>query len=313
MNVSVTQIRMKKLNKWKRYLNLLLTVVNSPRLLIAIIKNNKVTIMKTCEIQEFVNKLDDYELSVLNFFTWKRLDKEILRYYNKYKKCDGDIIELPRHLRHKESQYFCYAATTGKKTNNIDLKGFKVNTYGSGNDFCEILSIYTDDTALEMSIERKGEIVEYFYGIEEKEIARANAEKGCNFNNEDIIITDPSYIFDYDKTDGYTDFKKVGIDNIVCHDTISGDWSCTTFDTDTDKHLGNFCADTGLVCVAPLKKVIELNDGYENIKDSEWTRTIIHNFTGHVYLDFKKDEDGDEYVEVVGEGNINFRTKQTGA
>ena len=286
--------------------------VNSPQL-IALIKNNKVTIMKTCEIQEFVNKLDGYELSVLNFFAEKRLDKEILRYYNKYKKCDGDIIELPRHLRHKESQYFCYAATTGKKTNNIDLKGFKVNTYGSGNDFCEILSIYTDDTALEMSIERKGEIVEYFYEIEEKEIARAKAEKGCNFNNEDIIITDPSYIFDYDKTDGYTDFKKVGIDNIVCHDTIYGDWSCTTFDIDTDKHLGNFCADTGLVCVAPLKKVIELNDGYENIKDSEWTRTIIHNFTGHVYLDFKKDEDGDEYVEVVGEGNINFRTKQTGA
>ena len=73
------------------------------------------------------------------------------------------------------------------------------------------------------------------------------------------------------------------------------------------------CADAALVCVAPLKKVIELNEGYEYIKNSEWTRTIIHNFTGHVYLDFKKDEDGFEYVEVVGEGNINFRTKQTGA
>lgn len=269
--------------------------------------------MEISKTQEFINKLNGYELSVLNFYVQKRLDKEILRYYNKYKKCDGDIIELPRHLRCKESQYFSYAKTTGKKTNNIELKGFKVNTYGRGNDFCEILSIYTDDTALEMSILRKGEIVEYFYGIEEKEIARAKAEKGCYFNNEDIIITDPCYIFDYDKTDGYTDFKKVGIDNIVCHDTISGDWSCTTFDTDTDKHLGNFCADTGLVCVAPLKKVIELNDGYEDIKDREWTRTIIHNFTGHVYLDFKKDEDGDEYVEVVGEGNINFRTKQTEA
>lgn len=312
MNVSDTQIRMKKLNKWKRYLNLLLTVVNSP-LLIAIIKNNKVTIMKISEIQEFINKLDGHELSVLNFYAWKRLDKEIIRYYNKYKKCDGDIIELPRHLRSKENQYFCYAATTGKKTNNIELKGFKVNTYGCGNDICEILSIYTDDTALEMSILRKGEIVEYFYEIEKVEIARAKAEKGCDFNNEDIIITDPSYIFDYDKTDGYTDFKKVGIDNIVCHDTIYGDWSCTTFDTNTNKPLGDFCADAGLVCVAPLKKVIELNDGYETIKDNEWTRTIIHNFTGHVYLDFKKDEDGFEDVEVVGEGNINFRTKQTEA
>ena len=258
--------------------------------------------MEISKTQEFINKLNGYELSVLNFYARKRLDKEILRYYNKYKKCDGDIIELPRHLRHKESQYFCYAATTGKKTNNIDLKGFKVNTYGSGNDFCEILSIYTDDTVLEMSIERKGEIVEYFYEIEEKEIARTKAEKGCYFNNEDIIITDPCYIFDDDKTDDYTDFKKVGIDNIICHSTLYGDWSCTTFDTDA-----------GRVCVAPLKKVIELNNGYEDIKDREWTRTIIHNFTGHVYLDFKKYEDGFEYVEVVGEGNINFRTKQTEA
>ena len=159
----------------------------------------------------------------------------------------------------------------------------------------------------------KQKIVEYFYEIEEEEIAREKAEKGCYFNNEDIIITDPSYIFDYDKTDNYTDFKKVGIDNILCHRTIYGDWSCTTFDTDTNKPLGDFCADAALVCVAPLKKVIELNEGYEYIKNSEWTRTIIHNFTGHVYLDFKKDEDGFEYVEVVGEGNINFRTKQTGA
>ena len=269
--------------------------------------------MEIGKTQEFINKLNGYELSVLNFYVQKRLDKEILRYYNKYKKCDGDIIELPRHLRHKENQYFLYAATTGKKASNIELKGFKVNTYGLGDDFCEILSIYTDDTALEMSILRKGEIVEYFYEIEEKEIARAKAEKGCYFNNEDIIITDPCYIFDDDKTDDYTDFKKVGIDNIICHSTIYGDWSCTTFDTDTDKPLGDFCADAGRVCVAPLKKVIELNNGYEDIKDREWTRTIIHNFTGHVYLDFKKDEDGDEYVEVVGEGNINFRTKQTGA
>ena len=46
--------------------------VNSPQL-IALIKNNKVTIMKTCEIQEFVNKLDGYELSVLNFFCREKI------------------------------------------------------------------------------------------------------------------------------------------------------------------------------------------------------------------------------------------------
>ena len=58
--------------------------------------------MEIGKIQEFINKLNGYELSVLNFYAWKRLDKEIIRYYNKYKKCDGDIIELPKHLRQKD-------------------------------------------------------------------------------------------------------------------------------------------------------------------------------------------------------------------
>lgn len=271
--------------------------------------------MKIDEIRDFVNKLNGYELSILNFWAWKRLDKEIIRYYNKYKKCDGDVIELPRHFKNEEELSKIFETTKGMSEKDIELKGFKVNFFDHicGEDVYEILTVYSDDITLVTGFFMKQKIVEYFYEIEEKEIARAKAEKGCYFNNEDIIITDPCYIFDDDKTDDYTDFKKVGIDNIICHSTIYGDWSCTTFDTDTDKPLGDFCADAGRVCVAPLKKVIELNNGYEDIKDREWTRTIIHNFTGHVYLDFKKDEDGDEYVEVVGEGNINFRTKQTGA
>lgn len=82
-----------------------------------------------------------------------------------------------------------------------------------------------------------------------------------------------------------------------------------------------------MVCVVPLDAAINANDGYENIKDSDWTRTIIRNFTGHVYADFKTEEGvyaedspyhkkGEkysyDYLEIVGEGNINFRTKQTG-
>ena len=58
--------------------------------------------MKIDEIRDFVNKLNGYELSILNFWAWKRLDKEIIRYYNKYKKCDGDVIELPRHFKNEE-------------------------------------------------------------------------------------------------------------------------------------------------------------------------------------------------------------------
>ena len=35
--------------------------------------------MKIDEIRDFVNKLNGYELSILNFWAWKRLDKEIIR------------------------------------------------------------------------------------------------------------------------------------------------------------------------------------------------------------------------------------------
>ena len=35
--------------------------------------------MKIDEIRDFVNKLNGYELSILNFLAWKRLDKEIIR------------------------------------------------------------------------------------------------------------------------------------------------------------------------------------------------------------------------------------------
>ena len=40
--------------------------------------------MKIDEIRDFVNKLNGYELSVLNFWAWKRLDKEIIRYLEHY-------------------------------------------------------------------------------------------------------------------------------------------------------------------------------------------------------------------------------------
>lgn len=82
-----------------------------------------------------------------------------------------------------------------------------------------------------------------------------------------------------------------------------------------------------MTIVVPLNKVTSLSNEYNNIKGKEWTRTIIKGFTGHVYVDFKTDSgtyDEDtsyhkkgnkwtyDYIEIVGEGNINFRTKQTG-
>ena len=74
----------------------------------------------------------------------------------------------------------------------------------------------------------------------------------------DIIITDPCYICkddDWSKC-GYGDhMERLGIKNYICRDTIYGDWSCTTFNSDTKEPIGEFCADAGLVAVFLLDEV----------------------------------------------------------
>lgn len=136
--------------------------------------------MKIDEIRDFVNKLNGYELSILNFWEWKRLDKEIIRYYNKYKKCDGDVIELPRHFKNEEELSKIFEVTKGMPEKDIELKGFKVNFFDHicGEDVYEILTVYSDDITLVTGFFMKQKIVEYFYEIEEEEIAREKAEKG---------------------------------------------------------------------------------------------------------------------------------------
>ena len=56
----------------------------------------------------------------------------------------------------------------------------------------------------------------------------------------DIIITDPCYVLKH------IDREKV---EYIARDTIYGDWSCTTFNTDTKEAIGKFCADSGMVAV----------------------------------------------------------------
>ena len=83
----------------------------------------------------------------------------------------------------------------------------------------------------------------------------------------DIIITDPCYICkngDWSKC-GYGDnMGRLGIKNYICRDTIYGDWSCTTFNSDTKEPIGEFCADAGLVAVFLLDEVLKYNpDSHE--------------------------------------------------
>lgn len=144
-----------------------------------------------------------------------------------------------------------------------------------------------------------------------------------------VIITDPCYIIrkdneltedDWEACD-YGDYMEaLGIKNYLCRDTIYGDWSCTTFNTDTEEVLGEFCADAGLVGVFLLDEVLQYNPNFDYHLNRTWTTTLIENFDGEINIDVveftDKDEDGNDWsdseVRVIGKGNINFYTTQTG-
>lgn len=132
----------------------------------------------------------------------------------------------------------------------------------------------------------------------------------------DIIITDPCYIIK-DDTDDWElcscgrNMKVLGINNYLCNSTIYGDWSCTTFEENSNRKMGEFCADAGLVAVFLLDEVLKYNPDFDYHKKRLWTTTLIKNFRGEVSLELIENEYGEE-VSVFGKGNVNFYTKQTG-
>ena len=159
------------------------------------------------------------------------------------------------------------------------------------------------------------------------------------------IIAYNKYSKAYDEfTAKYDDWHKcsygenmgaLGITNYICRDTLYGDWSCTTYNTDTKEELGKFCADAGLVAVFELEEVLKYNPDFSRwIKTHYWCGTIIENFTGDINFEvvhqssvYTKDDEfesngkiyckegetwEEDEVRVIGVGNINFFTTQTG-
>ena len=140
----------------------------------------------------------------------------------------------------------------------------------------------------------------------------------CHFDHESIIITDPCYIMksnskDWDICEYGSAMEKLGYftnDKYATADTLYGDWSCTTYNTDTKEEIGYYCADAGLVSVFSLEQVLNYNPEY-NPAESPWCVTLINDFTGDVTLKTRIDEwQIIRYVE--GKGTVNFIGTQTG-
>ena len=163
----------------------------------------------------------------------------------------------------------------------------------------------------------------------------------------DIIITDPCYIIrdehhgtkpmtedDWNACDYGSHMEPLGIRKYMSRDTLYGDWSCTTYNSDTGESMGQFCADAGMVSVLDLAEVLKYNPDFDYHIKKDWTTTWIKDFKGTVQFVVKREEHvyeedtkwwnaGDVYeeyyVEVVGRGinkrtgePLNFIGKQTG-
>lgn len=126
-----------------------------------------------------------------------------------------------------------------------------------------------------------------------------------------VIITDPCYIAknrsDWVKCQYGEQMEKLKIHNCITRNTIYGDWSCTTYNTDNREVIGNFCADAGMVGVFLLDEVLKYNPDFNYHTYFSHTTTTIPNFNGSVEF-----QEIDNSVYVIGTGNINFKTEQTG-
>ena len=105
--------------------------------------------------------------------------------------------------------------------------------------------------------------------------------------------------------------SEIGFTDCMAGNTIYGDWSCSVFDTDSKEKIGSFCADGGLYGVFLLEEVLKINPLFDYHINRTWTTAWIKDFHGDIDVVIKEEDDEKE-VQIIGKGNINFITKQTG-
>lgn len=80
-------------------------------------------------------------------------------------------------------------------------------------------------------------------------------------------------------------------------------------ETSTLKDIGRFCADAGMVAVFLLDEVLKYNSEFSKwIEEHPWCVTVIPDFDGDIQYHI----DGSGDAHIIGKGNINFFTSQTG-
>lgn len=158
------------------------------------------------------------------------------------------------------------------------------------------------------------EFVENYYQVvydEKRKLYEREHPLTITFENKDIVITDPCYILDEEKFDDMTNSLYRIEDttyqskDMIMRDTIYGDWYCEVYDSNNGNVIGNFSADSGMVCVMATDNELVVQNELENIPKE--CRTIIKNFTGTIYIK-RIPYEGCDKIVVEGIGNVNFST-----
>lgn len=125
---------------------------------------------------------------------------------------------------------------------------------------------------------------------------------------------------DWDRCNYGYELENLGLSTFLSASTIYGDWGCSTYNLDSKKIIGQFCADAGMVGVFLLKEVLKYNPNFDYHVKRPWTTTLVKDFHGIVELNLNRKNNNrfhsnpnmvDDEVEVIGKGNINFIGTQT--
>lgn len=161
----------------------------------------------------------------------------------------------------------------------------------------------------------------------------ANDSNQCDYRilhaNGNVIITDPCYIVrndcehedDWENCNFGQNMEALGIHAYLTRETMCGDWSCATINSDTGETIGYFGADAGMVSVFLLDEVLAYNPDFKYDENS-WSATLVRDFHGTIEIRVVNERRNEEEnitetyeqkcVQIVGTGNINFYTVQTG-
>lgn len=227
---------------------------------------------------------------------------------------------LTAEIRNRIAKYVEDAGGTYELRKPVDVNG--VDAAKSIYLLNEVLVACNKEEGSKNIIFRSDDLVSVLSQIEEEngnnKSLKMKTYKKLKFDNKDIIITDPCYVIN-NEIDYFSERELFaeGIKNCLIEDTIYGDWSCTVFNTDTEEKIGTFCADAGLVGVFDLQE-LRLNNKEidEWIEKHPWCVTKISGFTGEVTFRIDEVDSNSESVyeelHVIGRGNINFESVQTG-